>query len=114
MKTAHFQRTPIITSQDLSSAALSYTTTIARQFKLEELCLHASQAISETITITRDSNSGANYDTVLAKRTLVAETDFLFRPQGECNFLKGDELKITCTKANSVGTVYVEIKTSEM
>ena len=81
---------------------------------MEEVRIHASQNISEWITITRDSASGANYDTVLAKRQLVAEQDFVFRPQGECNFLAGDNLKIECTKVNNVGTCYVEVKTSEM
>ncbi len=114
MKTAHFLKSIITTSQDLSAAALSYTTTQTRAFKLEEVTLHASQNITETITITRDANSGANYDTVLAKRGLAAEADFVFRPQGECNFLAGDNLKIACTQANGVGTVYVEIKLSEM
>ena len=114
MKTAHFQRKPITSSQALGDAALSKTTAIARQFKLEEVTLHASQNISETITITRDSANGANYDTVLAKRTLVAEADFVFRPQGECNFMAGDELKVQCTNANGVGTTYISIKTSEM
>ena len=114
MRTAHFQRTPLTTSQDLSSDALSYTTSIARQFKLEEVTLHASQAISETVTITRDSASGANYDTVLAKRTLLSESDFVFRPSGECNFLSGDNLKVQCTNANGVGSVYLTVKTSEM
>jgi len=114
MKTAHFQRKPITASQALGTAALSKTTAIARQFKLEEVTLHASQAISETVIITRDSANGVNYDAVLARRTMVAETDFVFRPQGECNFLAGDELKVTCTNANGVGTVYLEIKTSEL
>ena len=114
MKTAHFQRKPLITSQNLALGALSYTTSIGRQFKLEEILLRASVAISETITISRDSNNGSNYDTVLASRVMVSETDFVFRPQGECNFVSGDELKIQCTNANLTATVYVEVRTSEM
>ena len=114
MRTAHFQRKPIIESQILSAGPLSKVTAIGRQFKLEEVTLHASQAITETIVITRDSANGANYDTVLARRTLKAEADFVFRPQGECNFLAGDELLVTCTNASGLGTVYLEIKTSEM
>ena len=114
MRTAHFLRLPITTSQDLSVAALSYTTTIARRFKLEELTIHFSQNVTETITITRDSGSGANYDTVLVKRSLAAEQDFVFRPQGECNFLATDALKVACTNAGGVGICYCEIKLSEM
>ena len=114
MKTAHFQRKPITSSQDLSVAALSKVTAIGRQFKLEEVTIHTSIPITETVTITRDSATATEYDTVLASRSMVAESDFVFRPQGECNFLSGDELLVECTDANSVGTVYLEIKTSEM
>ena len=114
MKTAHFLRIPITTSQDLTSAALSYTTSINRHFKVEEVILHASVAITETFTITRDSGNGANYDHVLFKRVMSSEQDVIFRPQGECNFFKGDELKIQCTNANTTGIVYITIKLSEM
>lgn len=113
-KSIHFLGLDVTTSQDLSADPLSYTTAVGRAFKLEEVILKASVAISETVTITRDSKSGANYDHVLAARTMVSETCFIFRPQGECNFQAGDELKITCTNANLTGTVYVLIKRSEL
>jgi hypothetical protein len=114
MRTIHTLRSPISTTQDLSSGALNYTTSIARPFKLEEITIHFSVAVTETITVKRNSNIGANYDTVLADRDMVAEQDFVFRPQGECNFLKGDEIDIDITNANTTGVAYVEIKTSEM
>ena len=114
MKSAHFLKTILRTSQDLSAAALSYTTALDRAFKLEEVTIHADANITETITISRDSVGGASYDTVLAKRDMVGEADFVFRPQGECNFFAGDNVKIACTNANVTGVVYVEIKTSEM
>lgn len=101
----------ITTSQDLSLSALSYTTSINRKFKLQEIIIHASVAITETITITRDSKNGANYDHVMAKRSLVSEQDFIFRPEGEADFDIGDEIKIQCTQANLTGIVYVTIKT---
>jgi len=114
MKTRHFLRSPISTTQDLTAAALNFTTSISRQWKLEEVTIHFSEAVTETVTLKRNSNLGANYDTVLATRDLVGETDFVFRPQGECNFLNGDELDVDCTFANVTGVCYVEIKTSEM
>lgn len=114
MKTAHFLRSDITTSKDLTAGALSYTTSIGRKFKLEQILFHASVAISETITITLDAKAGANYDSVLVEASLVAEQDFVFRPQGEANYNEGDELKIQCTNANLTGTIYVTIKTSEM
>ena len=114
MKSAHFLKTILRTSQDLSAAALSYTTALDRAFKLGEITIHADTNITETVTITRDAVGGANYDTVLATRSLIAESDFVFRPQGECNFFAGDNVKIACTNANVTGVVYAEVKLSEM
>jgi hypothetical protein len=111
----HFLKADVTTSQDLSLGALSYTTSSnSRKFKLEEVTLHFSVAVTETVTITRDKAVGANYDDVLAKRPMVAEQDFSFRPQGECNFQSGDEIKITCTNANLTGICYVTIKRKEL
>lgn len=105
----------LFTSQALASAALSYTTSSnTRPFKLEEISIHASQAISETVTITRVSKNGSNYDTVKAKRTMVSEQDYVYRPAGEANYQAGDELKVQCTNANGVGTVYATIKRGEI
>jgi hypothetical protein len=114
MKTAHFLKLDKTTSQDLSAGALSYTTNYSRKFKLEQIMCHASAAISETIKITLDSAKGSNYDAVLQEVVLVAETDFIYRPQGEANFQAGDEIKIECTNANLTGIIYVLIKASEM
>jgi len=104
----------ITTSQNLASAALSYTTSIDRKFKLEEIFLHFSSAVSETVTITLDSATGANYDIVLDKKVLVNTTDYVFRPQGELNLQRGDEIKIQCTNATATATVYATIKTQDI
>lgn len=101
-------------SQNLASGALSYTSNYGRRFKLESVCLHASVAITETVTVTLDSVNGSNYDVVLAKVNLSAEQDFVFRPQGELNLQLGDEIKVQCTNANTTGTVYGIIKSSEI
>lgn len=101
-------------TQDLSAGALSYTTTFARKFKLEQIAIHFSQSVSEAVTITLISAIGANYNTVLQSVTLVSEADFVYRPQGEANFQAGDEIKIQCTAANGVGTAYGIVKTSEV
>ena len=104
----------ITTSQNLATGALSYTTSIGRKFRLQEVAIHFSVAVTETVTVTRDSITGANYDPPLSKRSMVAEQDFLFRPQGECDFQDGDEVKVQCTQANLTGTAYVTIKTREI
>lgn len=114
MKTAHFLKSDKTASQDLSLGALSYTTSFNRKFKLEQIMFHFSQAVTETITITVDSALGSAYDTVLQSVSLIAETDFVYRPQGEANFQAGDEIKIQCTNANTTGTASAQIKTSEM
>lgn len=110
----HFLKPDVTTSQNLSLAALSYTTSTNRKFKLEEITIHFSATVTETITITRDKAVGADYDDVLVKRSLVAEQDFVFRPQGECNFQAGDEVKVECTKATATATAYVVIKRKEL
>lgn len=107
-------KSDVTTSQDLSSAALSTTTSYGRRFKLERIHVHASVAITETITITLDAKAGANYDTVLRTRSLSAAQDFVFEPTGQANFQAGDEIKVQCTNANATGIVYVTIKTQEV
>jgi len=108
-----FTKPDITASQDLSEDALSYTTSIGRKFKLAEVAVHASVPITETITITRDSKNGADYDHILKSEDLASEQDLVFRPQGECNFEAGDEIKVECTNANLTGTVKITIKTME-
>lgn len=114
MKTAYFLKKDITTSQDLSEDELDYTTTLTRKFKLESVMLKASVAISETITITKDSVNGSAYDTVLAKKTLSSAQSYVFRPQGEENFQAGDKLKIHSTNANGTGVLRATVKTSEI
>ena len=110
----HFLKSDITFSQDLSEAALSFTTTIGRNFKVEQIIFHASQNITETITITLDSAQGANYDTRLRRKTLNAEQDYVWIPEGEVNFKSGDEIKIQCTNANKTGTIRGIVKPSAM
>ena len=107
-------KSDLTTSQNLASAALSYTTAYGRKFKLEQIIFHASVAISETITITLDAKGGSAYDTVLQEVTLVAEQDLVYRPQGQANFQSGDEIKIQCTNANGTGTIYATVKAQEV
>jgi len=110
----HFLKADVKGSQDLSSAALSAVTTTTKPFRLEEIHIHASQAITETVTITIDSKHGANWDAKKVSRSMVAEQDFVYRPQGEANFQAGDEIKVQVTNANGVGIVYYTIKRSEL
>ena len=101
-------------SQDLSLGALDHTTSIGRRFKLEEIHIHFSVAITETITIKKNSLDGANYDTVLRKRSLSAEQDFVYRPEGKNNYRAGDEIDIDITNANLTGIAYVSVRCQDL
>lgn len=97
-------------SQTLSAGALSKTTaSLNKRWKLILALLHASVNITETVTVTFDSVSGANYDTTLNSGNLAGQANFMFHPDSEIIGLAGDEITITCTNANATGTVYATI-----
>ena len=101
-------------SQDLSAAALSFTTSFnGKPFHLDQIIFKFSQAVSETITITLDSVKGSNYDGLPQEVVLVSEQYYVYRPQGQANFNAGDEIKVQCTAAGVAGTVYGVVKSSE-
>ena len=97
------------TSQDLSAAALDYTTNFAAKTKIIAVMLHADGAISETVTIKLNASGGANYDTTLVTEALVSETDFVWIPDGDLNLTASDELDVDCTQAGGAQTVYVTV-----
>ena len=101
-------------SQDLTAGALSYTSDYSRRGKIESVSVKATVNITETITVTLKSKNGSAYDIVLAEFDMLAERDFMFRPQGELNLQDGDEILVECTQANVTGTVSGSIKASEM
>ena len=95
-------------SQDLSAGALNYTTDFAAKTKVLQVLLHASTTISETVNISFNSTTGANYDTVIKSETLSSAANIAWIPD---NFvlLSGDEVTVTCTNGGGTGTVYVTI-----
>ncbi len=93
---------------------LDFTTTIGRRFRLERILFHASVAITETITITLDSGKGATYDVVLRRKSLSAEQDFIYIPDGENDYYAGDEIRIQCTAANDLGVISGILKCREI
>ena len=97
------------TSQALTAAALSYTTTFASNWQLSEVHLKASTNITETVTCTFASRTGSSYNVTLDTSNLSSSQNYVFRPSGNCVFMDGDELRVTCTAANGTGTVYVNI-----
>ena len=102
-----------ITSQDLSSGALDFTTTIADKWEIEQVLVHSDTGINERITVTFDSLDGANYDTIIGVGNfdggqdvgLVAGSNML-KIKGE----SGDEIRVQCSNNNLTGIIYVTIK----
>ena len=85
-------------SQDLSSAALDFTTSVSTDFRLISIMFNFTLAVKQTITITMDSGLGAAFDTVLGERTLRSHTDVVFVPcAAQQHFKDGTEIKIQCT-----------------
>lgn len=108
-----FMRTE--SSQALSAGTLSKTTSSSnKRWKLVEVLLHASTNISETVTITFDSITGSNYDTTIYRAPLVSEDNVQYHPDSEIIGLAGDEITVTCTNANALGTVYLTIILEEI
>ena len=101
-------------TQNLASGPLSTIFTYGKRFKLDEILINFSQAVTETVTITMISKNGTNYNVPLDVLPLVAQTSIVFRPQGQANFQSGDSIKVQCTNANLVGIAYVTIKSSQL
>ena len=115
----------ITAQQDLSAGggtALDFTTSIGRAAKLGEIIINFNDgadpptpvAVTETITITLDSAKGAVYDTIKRKRSLVAESNYVYRPQGNVILQSGDKIRVQCTAANNTGIANVIIKGTEL
>ena len=110
-----FLKNPQTFTQDLSAAALSFTTSFPNKpFRVLWISLKATQAISETVTITIDSKTGATYDFQGNTVDLVSERSFFYKPHGDLELLAGDQIKVECTDANGVGSVSGEVRGAEI
>lgn len=97
-------------SQDLSLAALAYTTNFAADTRVKQVLLHAASAITQTVSITYDSSTGATYDTKLDSTDISAGTDYFWTPDTEIVLASGDELLVGCTNSGTPAvTVYVSV-----
>lgn len=81
-------------SQDLAAAALEKSYTMTKDGVLDWVGFGFNVACSQTITITRDSIDGANYDFVIKSETLVAATSFFYQPARPIVLFTGDILKV--------------------
>lgn len=89
--------------QDLSVAALSFTTSFGVSFKNLSVTLKTSENITEIVTVTLDDCLGSDKDAVIKNGNLVTLQDFYYNSDKVFN--AGDEILIECTDANSTGTV---------
>ena len=96
-------------SQALGTGALSYTTDFSEKTRIKQILFHAASAVTQTVTFTIDSKTGATYDVVIAKEDLVAEQDYAYTGS-ELILEDGDEIIISCTNTGTPAiTVYVTI-----
>lgn len=96
------------TTQNLSLAALAYTTDFSSQVKIQHIALKADTKISEMITLTLNYAQGGSIE--LAAEILNNEADFLYIPEGELYLASGDQLKIECSNNNLTGIVYLTVR----
>ena len=66
--------------------------------------------ITETVTVVHISQEGtANYDVILDSTALTADQNYKYVEAFAIPLMKGDKIKLTCTKANVTGIVYGRI-----
>jgi len=99
-------------TQILSTAALNAVTAFGKKWKCLEINIHFGAAVTETVTITRDSKNGSNYDTVIKTESLTTATDFSWDCEKYC--AAGDEIRVQCTAATATTTAYLTIKGKEI
>jgi hypothetical protein len=105
-------RKDVIGRQDLALGELCKVTDFDRKFILDEILVSVSIEITETITITRRSKYGPEYDFVLDKKNLISERNYSYSPKVNNNFADGDNIELKCTNANGVGIISYNIRTS--
>lgn len=90
------------------SSAISTTTSVSDNFKLNSITVHFDSAptTSEDLTVTIDANDGSEYDTVVFSTDPSEDsaTDVVFIPDGELLLENGDEIQVDYT--NTDGNTY--------
>ena len=101
------------TTQNLSSAALDYTTDISEKWQISQIMIHSDTPLNETVKVYIDAIDGANYDTLIANEGFNGGTDMVLVAGWNMAPIigeDGDEIKITCTNTGGAGIIYVTIK----
>ena len=107
----------VTTSQNLSAAALNFTTSIGKPFQILEVLIRSSVAITETATVTLNSDTGSNYDHILGTMDFDGTQNVSFiagDTMVPVTCLPADEIDVDVTADNATGIVYVTIKYEEL
>ena len=104
------------TSQDLSSASLSYEDVTTNRKKFLSATIHFSAAVNQTVEVfVIDPDS--NYTVRIATQTLTAAEDVVLVPTiGEEYIVAGtDKFKITCTNSGTPSVIaYVTLRLEDL
>ena len=91
----------------LAATALVFTYTIPDLIgisALKNVMMKFSSGVTGDIVVTLDSIDGAAYDVVLKTQTVNGATSFVYAPEGEITFHKGDILQVDVPK--TAGSTY--------
>ncbi|MCK4245085.1 MAG: hypothetical protein KAX20_05615 [Candidatus Omnitrophica bacterium] len=107
-----------IGAADLSSGELSLKTSGDSAFRLAEIFVKASQAITEGIAVVFDSKNGSDWDTVIYSGDLTDDDHFRF-PDDKVQinrllFESGDQVEVKCSDTGGAGIVRATIITEDI
>lgn len=107
-------------SQSLASAALSHTLTIGNDRNCEEsvelleVSIKFSGAVTQAVSVTRQSVAGSNYAPVLDSASLSSATTYIYRPNPSVPLRRGDVITVACANSGTPAvTAYSEIRYKE-
>lgn len=88
-------------TQDLAAGALAYSYEFDRDGVLDFIEIHFSAACSQTVTVSKDSVIGANYDTVYKTDVLSSATNYTYQPTRPIPYNKGDKILVGITSGGT-------------
>ena len=89
-----------IPSQNLASGALSFTSSVGKDFRLVAIYLKSTAAISQVLTVSKVING--TLEVQGERQTSSNDTDFYFVPENTLAHLKsGDEIKVECSNTGT-------------
>lgn len=100
-------------SQDLSVGSLNFTTSLAKDFKINYVSLRLSGVANQDLVIKIDALAGVNYDCKLLDEKLNG--DLVFVPEYRFAMKAGNEINVTLTNTGTPAvTVYGVVSISRV